>query len=453
MNTPNQASEEHVNELMLRYMDGDLTRGELSDLEHALRSTPGLIAEFAALLLVQWHLRQIGQERREAAAAARDSSAEGGHSWGALRLALRLWQLGRRRAGALGLGLGTAAVCLCFVLWHRPAPIQARLTRLEGRGTIERAGRNSPAVVGFQLTAGDRLRLDPNASATMQCQGQATEWALWDAADLSLQTPAQSRSLFLRSGSISAKVGQAGKQSPIRFSTPHAEAATAQADFTLSAGPVRTRVQVWTGKVRLTSAEGESGTEVPGGQLAWAESGRPLALALMRTGLLRELWPDVGPGGAAVSGSSRTGDAATFSEYLADFQTTARLETGTVARIRGFLRPPQSGFYGFWVAADAGAELWLSTDETPAHKAKICWTTTPTESREWDKDGSQQSLPVFLQAGRTYYTEAVQHGRGGTNGLAVAWLIPGAQRQVVASPYLVSPSGAAPAPRRPVKSP
>ena len=40
-------------------------------------------------------------------------------------------------------------------------------------------------------------------------------------------------------------------------------------------------------------------------------------------------------------------------------------------RMRGYVHPPTTGDYVFWISSDDNSELWLSTDEDPAHKVQI----------------------------------------------------------------------------------
>ncbi len=94
------------------------------------------------------------------------------------------------------------------------------------------------------------------------------------------------------------------------------------------------------------------------------------------------------------------------------------------SRIRGYLHPPKTGEYVFWVAADDQAELWLSTSEDPKNKVRIITMNRWTPSRVWDKYPEQQSGPVRLEAGRRYYVEALQHEATVDDCLAVGWQLP-----------------------------
>jgi hypothetical protein len=93
-------------------------------------------------------------------------------------------------------------------------------------------------------------------------------------------------------------------------------------------------------------------------------------------------------------------------------------------RMRGFVHPPVSGEYIFWIASDDNSQLLLSSDEDPANATMIASVWDWTDPREWTRYGTQQSAPVYLEAGRRYYIEALhKEGWGGDN-LAVGWKLP-----------------------------
>jgi glucose/arabinose dehydrogenase len=94
-------------------------------------------------------------------------------------------------------------------------------------------------------------------------------------------------------------------------------------------------------------------------------------------------------------------------------------------RIRGFIYPPTSGNYVFWISGNDRTELWLSTDENPANKKKIAYTDGYTFVREWNKYPTQQSTPIALAARRKYYVEALHKELEGSDHVAVGWQLPG----------------------------
>jgi len=60
-------------------------------------------------------------------------------------------------------------------------------------------------------------------------------------------------------------------------------------------------------------------------------------------------------------------------------------------KVYGYICPPTSGNYVFWIASDENAELWLSTTSSSANRVKIAFNTTATKSRQWNKSSSQKS--------------------------------------------------------------
>ena len=75
------------------------------------------------------------------------------------------------------------------------------------------------------------------------------------------------------------------------------------------------------------------------------------------------------------------------------------------SRMMGWLVPPVTGDYVFWIAADDMAELWLSTNDHPANRALLCFVTYHTEPRQWTAYPEQESEPIPLVAGHAYYFE------------------------------------------------
>jgi hypothetical protein len=110
-------------------------------------------------------------------------------------------------------------------------------------------------------------------------------------------------------------------------------------------------------------------------------------------------------------------------------------------RVTGYLYPPASTTYTFWIASDDASQLWLSTDESPGHKIMIAQVDGWTSSQQWDKYASQKSTPIALKAGEKYYIEALQKEAGGGDNLAVAWQYSGHTRSIISGPYL-SPASA-----------
>jgi PQQ-dependent dehydrogenase (s-GDH family) len=105
-------------------------------------------------------------------------------------------------------------------------------------------------------------------------------------------------------------------------------------------------------------------------------------------------------------------------------------------KMYGYICPPSTGTYYFWIASDASAELWLSTTSSPANKIRIAFNTSSTNSRQWNKYASQKSAAIILTAGQLYYAEALMKESTGSDNLAAGWAKPG---QSSSSPSEVIP--------------
>lgn len=111
-------------------------------------------------------------------------------------------------------------------------------------------------------------------------------------------------------------------------------------------------------------------------------------------------------------------------------------------KVYGYICPPATGTYTFWIASDDNSELWLSTSSNPANKTRIAYQTSWTNSREWNKQTTQKSAAITLTAGQLYYVEALmKEGSQGDN-MAVGWAKPGqsnsAPSEVIPGSQLVS---------------
>ena len=95
------------------------------------------------------------------------------------------------------------------------------------------------------------------------------------------------------------------------------------------------------------------------------------------------------------------------------------------SRLWAFVTAPVSGAYTFWIASDDNGELYLSTSLEPADKVLIARVDDWTSYRQWDKYTSQQSEPVELVAGQSYYLEALHKEGEGGNNLSIGWAVPG----------------------------
>jgi uncharacterized repeat protein (TIGR03806 family) len=145
--------------------------------------------------------------------------------------------------------------------------------------------------------------------------------------------------------------------------------------------------------------------------------------------ILHQVWSNIGPGVSVSDLTSAPGfpDNPTTQDQLSSFEGPTDVADNYGSRIAGYVIPPISGSYTFWIAGDDSCELWLSSDDNPVHKARIAYVNGWTTSREWGKYPSQQSAPLALVGGQRYYVEALHKEGGGGDNLAVGWQLPNAQ--------------------------
>ena len=147
--------------------------------------------------------------------------------------------------------------------------------------------------------------------------------------------------------------------------------------------------------------------------------------------ILDEVWDDLDSGDSVSDLTSPALNPAypndpTYITYLTSFN--APYNTGVDdygQRVQGYIYPPTTGQYVFWVASDDASQLWLSTNASPANigSSPIAYTDSWTPYEDWTEYSSQQSAPISLVAGQHYYVEALMKQGGGGDSLSVAWML------------------------------
>jgi uncharacterized protein (DUF1800 family) len=77
-------------------------------------------------------------------------------------------------------------------------------------------------------------------------------------------------------------------------------------------------------------------------------------------------------------------------------------------RLRGYIIPPVTGNYYFWIAANNQADLWISTSSEPINVVQRAYVTADTGSQNWTVQSTQKSPWLALIGGQRYYYE-VRH--------------------------------------------
>lgn len=134
--------------------------------------------------------------------------------------------------------------------------------------------------------------------------------------------------------------------------------------------------------------------------------------------IVREFWTGV-PGNRVSDIPVNARPTGTMELALFESPLNAGMNYG--ARIRGYICPPGTGKYTFWIASNDHSELWLSSDDKAINRKRIAYVNGATAPRQWDKYTTQRSAEVSLVEGKKYYIEALHKQGAGTDNLAVGW--------------------------------
>jgi hypothetical protein len=159
--------------------------------------------------------------------------------------------------------------------------------------------------------------------------------------------------------------------------------------------------------------------------------------------ILRELWRNI-PGGSVrdLTSNSRFQEGKPDEAGPITYVDSWNMGENYGCRIHGFVHPPTTGTYTFWIASDDEGELWLSADDTPAKKQKICACPHAVDQRNWNADPAQKSAPIPLAAGKRYYLEVLQKQGIGPEHVAAGWQLPdGTMERAIPPTRLSSFSG------------
>ncbi len=160
--------------------------------------------------------------------------------------------------------------------------------------------------------------------------------------------------------------------------------------------------------------------------IVWASGKDRKAEEVMVNGLIREIFTGIeGP---------NINDLTNHPDYLDNPCETHIVTTGFEApvnigdhygqRMHGYIKPPETGEYIFWIASDDNGSLNLSSDQNPDNTVEIASVPGWTQPREWDKYPEQESAPITLEEGNYYYIKALMKEHEGDDNLAVRWQLP-----------------------------
>lgn len=151
-----------------------------------------------------------------------------------------------------------------------------------------------------------------------------------------------------------------------------------------------------------------------------------LSLPALAGSILREVYQGIGGNSIGeLTNAPIYPNSPTLTNFVTDFfEAPTGFDDNYGQRMHGYITPPVTGNYTFWIATDDNGALFLSTDDNPANARQICSVPEWSGAREWTKFPDQQSAPIRLVAGQNYYIIALQKEGGGGDNLAVRWLRP-----------------------------
>lgn len=204
-------------------------------------------------------------------------------------------------------------------------------------------------------------------------------------------------------------------------------------------------IDATTGALSVATPSALAGQRVFNLTVAYTAGGSPVTATVPVTiapdrGLKRDVWTGItGTTVANLTSNAAYPNSPASTGPIEIFETPLNIAENYGQRVTGYLIPPTTGSYNFWVASDDSSELWLSTDENPSNRVKIASVSGSTGSRVWTKYPSQASAAIALVGGQRYFIEAIMKEGAGNDNLAVAWQGPGIAQAVIPNSSLEYP--------------
>lgn len=153
--------------------------------------------------------------------------------------------------------------------------VMARIESVHGEAAVQTESGKVPAKADLDLIPGHRIQTGPRSGSVVIKVTDGTRITL--AADSTLRLvgdvkPGAGRTFELSRGLLRAEVTKQPAGAPMMFATPTADARVLGTELLLSAAADSTRLEVRTGKVKLTRREDGVSADVAAGQVAVAPS-------------------------------------------------------------------------------------------------------------------------------------------------------------------------------------
>lgn len=116
--------------------------------------------------------------------------------------------------------------------------------------------------------------------------------------------------------------------------------------------------------------------------------------------------------------SDRVADA-TSTVLTAEVTGATALKDGQ--RLRGTITPTLTDTYTFWISGKDNVALWISDDASRFNKKLVAYNLGTTALQAFDNHPSQQSIPIQLTGGQSYYLEAQVMDKNGNGHVSIGW--------------------------------
>jgi hypothetical protein len=138
--------------------------------------------------------------------------------------------------------------------------------------------------------------------------------------------------------------------------------------------------------------------------------------------ILREWWEGIS--GSSISNLTSHADYPDYPtgfNYPTSFEGPLNWKDNYGTRFRGYICPPYTGPYTFYIASDDQSDLYISSSTNPDDMTRIAFVKGWTSYRSWYTYPEQTSSTITLVGGQFYYIEAIQKEGGGGDSISVAW--------------------------------
>jgi ferric-dicitrate binding protein FerR (iron transport regulator) len=244
-------------QLLLRYLDGNLTAAEGDELDRLLESDADARSSLREMAMQAVSLADLAREQDLAARRTKPTPTAARPRW---------WS-----KGTLAVVVGLILLVSATTIWLSRGKVEA-VTLAQLSGAVSWTAEGGQSQTGLQ--PGDSLRggtlsVEGAASSAQLVFRDGTTIALCGDSELVLPSQA-GKQLSLRRGSLSADVRPQPSSRPMRIRTPTAEIVVLGTRFYVSSQPVETAISVDAGKVRLRRLADERSVDVTQGQAATA---------------------------------------------------------------------------------------------------------------------------------------------------------------------------------------